>query len=47
MQSLVGGCAKNTFDNAKDCIDEILLVSDAEVKDAIYEMAQNLSLIHI
>ena len=41
MQSLVGGCAKNTFDNAKDCIDEILLVSDAEVKDAIYEMAQN------
>lgn len=41
MQSLVGGCAKNTFDNARDCIDDILLVSDEEVRDAIYEMAQN------
>ncbi len=41
MQSLVGGCAKNTFDNAKDCVDEVLLVSDDEVRDAIYELAQN------
>ncbi len=41
MQSLVGGCAKNTFDNAKECIDEILLVSDDEVRDAVYELAQN------
>lgn len=41
MQSLVGGCAKNTFDNAKDCMDGILLVSDDEVRDAVYELAQN------
>lgn len=41
MQSLVGGCAKYTFDNAEDCIDDILLVSDDEVRQAIYDMAQN------
>lgn len=41
MQSLVGGCAKNTFDNAAECIDGILLVSDDEVRDAVYELAQN------
>lgn len=41
MQSLIGGCAKNTFDHAAECIDDILLVSDAEVREAIYEMAQD------
>ena len=41
MQSLVGGCAKNTFDNAEECLDDILVVSDDEVRRAIYEMAQN------
>ncbi|MEG0292034.1 MAG: pyridoxal-phosphate dependent enzyme [Anaerovoracaceae bacterium] len=41
MQSLIGGCAKHTFDNAKECVDDVLLVSDDEVRMAIYEMAQN------
>lgn len=41
MQSLIGGCAKNTFDNAAECIDDILLVSDDEVRQAVYELAQN------
>lgn len=41
MQSLIGGCAKNTFDNAKECLDDVLVVSDDEVRSAIYEMAQN------
>lgn len=41
LQSLVGGCAKNTFDHAAECIDEILLISDEEVRQAVYEMAQN------
>ncbi len=41
MQSLVGGCAKHTYDNAKDCVDEVLLVNDHEVRQAVYDMAQN------
>ncbi|MEG0918765.1 MAG: pyridoxal-phosphate dependent enzyme [Anaerovoracaceae bacterium] len=41
MQSLVGGCAKHTYDNSDECIDKVLLVNDEEVRRAVYEMAQN------
>lgn len=41
MQSLVGGCAKHTYDNSDECIDDVLLVNDEEVRRAVYEMAQN------
>lgn len=41
MQSLIGGAAKHTFDNVKECVDDILVVNDTDVKQAIYELAQN------
>ncbi len=40
MQSLVGGCAKHTYDHGKECIDQVLLVSDEEVEKAVYDLAQ-------
>ncbi len=40
MQSLVGGCAKHTYDHGKECVDQVLLVSDQEVEKAVYDLAQ-------
>lgn len=39
--SLTGGCAKHTFDNFHKVCDDILLVSEEEIRQAIYDMAQD------
>lgn len=40
LKSLVGGCAKYTFDNA-DVIEDVLLVSDEEALSAVGEIMKN------
>ena len=39
--SLTGGCAKHTFDNYNKVCDGLLIVSEEEIRQAVYEMAQN------
>ena len=39
LKSLVGGCAKYTFDNA-DVIEDILLISDDEALSAVAEISK-------
>lgn len=40
LQALIGGIAKYTYDNAKECIDDVLFVNDEETKRAMISMAQ-------